>query len=180
MLKRTRGFTLIELLVVVAIVAILAMIAVPNVLVAVHRSKQKTTMKDIITISTAITDYITDKGTAPPQDGAYDAAAGFYNMLVPFYIKALPLNDKWGYGFRVWTRSDIDGNYGISDPNQDDFLVVSFARDKIQDDFSFDVSDPEGGFFNLTRMEDFDKDLVMWNGSWIRRPTPRRAPDSGC
>lgn len=144
MLKRRRGFTLIELLVVVAIVAILAMIVVPNVLVAVHRSKQKTTMKDIITISTAIVDYVNDNGTAPPQNGAYDAGAAFYSMLSPFYIKVLPFNDKWGYGFRVWTRSDADGNYGISSASKDDFLVASFARDKIKDNFSFNISDPEG------------------------------------
>ncbi len=180
MLKRRRGFTLIELLVAVAIVAILAMIVVPNFTVAVHRSKQKTTMRDIITISAAITDYVTDNGTTPPQDGTYDASAGFYNMLSPFYIKVLPFNDKWGSGFRVWTRSDVDGNYGISGANQDDSLVASFARDKIQEDFSFNINEPDGGFFNLSRMADFDKDLVMWNGSWIRRPMSRRAPGSGC
>lgn len=180
MLKGARGFTLIELLVVVAIIAILAMIVVPNVLVAIHRSKQKTTMKDIITISTAITDHVTDNGTAPPQDGAYDAGAGFYSMLSPFYIRVLPLNDKWGNNFRVWTRSDVDGNYGISGAGKDDFLVASYARDKIKDNFSFRINDPEGGFFNITQMSDFDKDLVMWNGSWIRRPKPRQAPSQGC
>lgn len=172
MLKRRRGFTLIELLVVVAIVAILAMIVVPNVIVAVHRSKQKTTMKDVITISTAIIDYVADNGTAPPQDGAYDASAAFYSMVSPFYIKVLPFNDKWGYGFRVWTRSDVDGNYGISSASEDDFLVASFARDKIQEDFSFNINDPEDGFFNISRIADFDKDLIMWDGSWIRRPKP--------
>jgi prepilin-type N-terminal cleavage/methylation domain-containing protein len=166
---KPKGFTLVELLIVVAVIGILTTIAIPNFLTAVHRAKQKTTMKDIVAISTVVADYVTDNETTPAQDGAYDADTSFYKALCPFYIRVLSINDKWGNGFRVWTGESAT-QYGISNPTKNDFLIASFGRDKKKDNFSFKANDPEGGFFLLTRMSDFDNDLIMWNGSWIRRP----------
>lgn len=169
-----RGFSLVELLMVVAVIGILTMIAVPNFMTAVHRAKQKSTMKDIVTISTIVADYVTDNESTPAQNGTYDADTDFYKALSPFYIKVLPIKDKWGNGFRVWTGESAT-QYGISNPSQLDILVASFGRDNKKDSFFFRTNDPENGFFLLTRISDFNNDLIMWNGSWIRRPgTPSR------
>lgn len=172
--RMLRGFSLVELLIVVAVVGILATIAVPNFMTAIHRAKQKSTMKDIVSICTAIAGYVTDNESTPAQDGTYDGSTDFYKALSPFYIKVLPISDKWGNGFRVWTGKSAT-QYGISNPTRNDILVASFGRDNKKDGFFFRVNDPEGGFFLLTRMSDFNNDLIMWNGSWIRRPgTPSR------
>src|SRR5262244_2052256 len=55
--KREPGFTLIELLIVVAIIGIIAAIAIPNLLNAIDRSKQKRTMADMRSVGTACEEY---------------------------------------------------------------------------------------------------------------------------
>ncbi len=168
MLKKERGFTLIELLIVVAIIGILAALLVPNAITAIQKAKQRRTMSDVKVISTAITDYVTDNGSAPTQDGTYDASSAFYTALSPLYIKVLPTTDQWGNNFYAYSGSACNGNYGITGAGADDFVVASYGRDKILEEFSFSANSPEAGLFVVSAMAHFAYDLVMWNGSWIR------------
>ncbi|HEX4825179.1 MAG TPA: prepilin-type N-terminal cleavage/methylation domain-containing protein, partial [Candidatus Polarisedimenticolaceae bacterium] len=65
MRKSQKGFTLIELLIVVAIIGIIAAIAIPNLLNAIDRGKQKRTMADMRSIGTAVESYAVDQNVYP-------------------------------------------------------------------------------------------------------------------
>ena len=70
------GFTLIELLIVVAIIGIIAAIAIPNLLNAIDRGKQKRTMADMRSIGTACEEYSIDSNNFYPVQTAQGPISG--------------------------------------------------------------------------------------------------------
>jgi general secretion pathway protein G len=173
--KQRSGFTLIEMLVVVVIVGILAALLIPQFISSIQKAKQKGTMQDMNGIAKSIIDYITDVGYAPEQSGVMVSGSNFIEQLRPFYVKAMPLIDQWGTSFYVYCGSDAisaAGLGGVTASGQDDFVIVSFGRDRKKTPFSFDPLDPLTAYFELTAMTSFNEDLIIWNGSWIHSPKP--------
>ena len=102
MRKKETGFTLIELLIVIAIIGILAAIAIPNLLNALQRGKQKRTMADMRDLAIAIESYNTDNNMYPtaicitPDEGTYAALdTASFVRLKPTYIAVPPVTDGW-------------------------------------------------------------------------------------
>ena len=152
--RKQKGFTLIELLIVVAIIGILAAIAIPNLLTAMQRSKQKRTMADIRSIATAWEAFATDNND-------YDVSAyalltevpvtdltGGDEALSPTYIKNMPVNDGWGNAYY----------FGMDTAGQE-YVIVSGGRNGAQE-----AATAAGATTH------FDCDIVYSNGSFVVFP----------
>jgi prepilin-type N-terminal cleavage/methylation domain-containing protein len=145
-MKKIKGFTLIELLIVVAIIGIIAAIAIPNMLDALQRSRQKKSIGEVKTIGTAIQSFTTGyNGKAPTSDfdGNIDPVnntsicsftdADTSNVFVPNLIQAWPKADGWGafYQYRG-SPATADGVIYEELGNKAlgrHFVVGSFAAD---------------------------------------------------
>jgi general secretion pathway protein G len=153
----SRGFTLIELLIVVAIIGIIVAIAVVNMINAIQRGKQKRSMADIRSLSTALEAYATDMNSYPAAagyslptglslpTGTFGAAA---DNLSPTYIRVAPLQDGWNSWYLYGTGA-----------TKSDYVVCSSGADGVPQG-----SPPYGP------TSDFNADIILVDGAFAQWP----------
>jgi len=107
-MRRQKGFTLIELLIVVAIIGIIAAIAIPNLLNAINRGRQKRTMADMRNIATAVESYVVDFNFYPRKGASEDLRTTLLPFLEPTYMRVLPQVDGWSNNYQ-WIGDATDG-----------------------------------------------------------------------
>lgn len=150
---KNKGFTLIELLIVVAIIGIIASIAIPNLLIALQKGRQKASMADMKSVGTALEVYTTDNSMIPNTDLITLNTATYF---VPFYIKVIPQIDAWG---RLWV-------YERGPHPSDQYSITSYGRDRIA--FSVAV------MYQVTKLADFNNNITFSNGMFTLGPIVKK------
>jgi len=165
---RAKGFTVAEALLLLFIAAVLVVLLVPRVNFARGRSAQRAALVDLDIWSDAVADYAADHGGPPPNPhGPLHFRHPVLPLLAP-YLRAVRVFDLWGYVYRIWTGPG-DEAYGL-DRGAGDYLVATYGYDGVPENWTYDPGDPEGGFFEPRAMDDIDRDIVIRNGVFIRRP----------
>ena len=136
--RDSKGFTLIELLIVVAIIGIIAAIAIPNLLNAIDRGKQKRTMADMRSIGTAVESYAVDNNVYPVAA----TALILQGLVQPVYIKTMPLNDGWNNTFVV---ASVSTQYTVSS-NGKDGVAATCVVGTLTTQFNQDICFANGQF----------------------------------
>ena len=150
-MRRQKGFTLIELLIVVAIIGIIAAIAIPNLINAIQRGRQKRTMGDIRTLSTCVEAYATDWAFYPRV--ASGDVPDINTHVVPTNLRKLPARDGWNNPVYWGGTTGQTGGRAYS--------FWSGAKDGNADYSLLNNGGPK---------TDFNADIVYSNGTFIQWP----------
>ena len=140
--------------VLVAIIGIVAAIAIPNLLTATQRSKQKRTMADVRSLSTALEAYAVDHDEYPKASSVPELSA----TLSPTYIKQVPVKDGWAHDLKYQCWSDDSAetckSYAIASAGKDGVFDHEDLRDykdspSSKANFNTDIVDQNGEFTSL-------------------------------
>src|SRR6185436_2588151 len=114
-MRRESGFTLIELLIVVTIIGLIAAMAIPNLISAVDKAKQKRTMGDLRQLGGAVEMYAVDNNTYP-RLANYSA---LQPLIQPSYVKTVAGTDGWNHAW-IYTADTSEGT---------DYTLTSLGKD---------------------------------------------------
>jgi len=163
------GFTLLGLLLSFAMCGLFALLCLPVYMKARDTATLRSTMADMHMWAEAIQDYTSDFGTPPSNpNGRLHFKKQILRDLLP-YLRQVRIIDWWCNSYWIWIGPGIH-EYGIATTGTDDFIIASFGERGVRENWTFDPLRPEDGLFRIRNLEDFERDIVLWNGKFLRGP----------
>lgn len=138
--------------VMIAVIGIISAIAIPNLLNAIQRGKQKRSMADIRAIGTACEAYAVDHNAYPDVATVNELA----QILEPKYIAHLPRQDGWLKEFYYKPLNPAEDG-----PQQ--YIIASAGKDGI-----LEHEDLNG--YSRIATGSFNNDIVFTNGAFLQYP----------
>ena len=132
------------------IAGIISAFALPNMMSAMERGRQRKAVQEILVIANASENYYLENDSYPPAASFDDLIA----ILVPKYVKSLAREDAWGHAFQyqAWPQSAAS-----------DYAIGSAGRDGLWQHDSLQV-------YPVAVTGSFDCDLVYKNGFFVQHP----------
>ncbi len=134
------GFTLIELLIVLTVIGILTAMAIPAMITAMEKSRQRTTMANMRSIGNQLQIYQNDVTSYPAGSLTIDQVA---DALMPVSKIRIPTVDAWRNSF------------GYQSDGLNAYTIESFGRDGVP-----------GADISPSQANNFDLDIVLSNGQF--------------
>jgi len=168
-LQKSKGLVIYEVILILIFTGLLLLLLFPVYKKAENKAAQKATIKDISIWARAIEDYLIDHQSAPTNPkGELSIKKQFIIDIAP-YMKYLRFLDWWGNRLSIWIGRN-NPKYGISFLKPTDFVIASFGRDGIKELWKFNPASPQQGWYKVKTLKDFNKDIVLFNGKFIRCP----------
>jgi general secretion pathway protein G len=174
------GFTLVELLIVVAIIGIIAAIAIPNLLSAIQRGKQKRTMGDIKTVGTALESFDTDASSYPNSAfvalsaTTYPYGASCSTCLNPDFMASPIFKDGW------YSNLNSAAVLQYKATATDGYLLCSLGKNTATDGNASCATGSLPYTGNAVDGSTFDCDISFSNGQFIQGPLGKQKNTTGC
>lgn len=137
-----------------ALIGMMAATAIPNLLNATDRGRQKRSMADIRSVGTAVEMYAIDTNGYPTSGGAWVPVEKLEPSLSPVYIHELPQVDGWGHRLMYWSDGD---QYRIASPGRDGEMSRDWS-----------------GTIEPSSTSEFEADIVFADGSFVAWPEGRQ------